>query len=102
MIRRAPRSALFPDTTLFRSREPVLRHDAADRTARLVLVPAVGEPALSRELGDVRERLVQPLGPSRSEEHTSELQSRQYHVCRLLLENKTNCERSFLHLLPPA
>src|SRR3712207_8420260 len=78
MIRRPPRSTLFPYTTLFRSQHPPHR---ADRR---------------RHLGGARRR-VQPQphgGPThpgprvRSEEHTSELQSRQYLVCRLLLEKK--------------
>src|SRR3712207_3353950 len=84
MIRRPPRSTLFPYTTLFRS---VGEERAAlgNRVARLgrdddVLV-ALG---VEEDLGEREDRL---LGP-RSEEHTSELQSRQYLVCRLLLEKK--------------
>src|SRR3712207_7673166 len=86
MIRRPPRSTLFPYTTLFRShplpdllqliadgavvdRRPDARHDAPDQLA------------VQREL-------------QRSEEHTSELQSRQYLVCRLLLEKKKSFRRS--------
>src|SRR5947209_10991771 len=68
MIRRPPRSTLFPYTTLFRS-EP---GDAAHHLPS-VPVDRPGEDA---------------AGPLRSEEHTSELQSRQYLVCRLLLEKK--------------
>src|SRR3712207_7012893 len=95
MIRRPPRSTLFPYTTLFRSarllpgvrpafrrghphplREPAGGHDRADR----------GDEA--RDLRHVRA----VLEALRSEEHTSELQSRQYLVCRLLLEKKkTRC-----------
>src|SRR3712207_8295530 len=83
MIRRPPRSTLFPYTTLFRSR-------AAQRDHRCD--PQVLEPR--REVGEeARGRLIAPLdvvdGEDRSEEHTSELQSRQYLVCRLLLETKT-------------
>src|SRR3712207_8703527 len=71
MIRRPPRSTLFPYTTLFRS--PA----AADRP-----------PVLGRaHRGDRAEARLR-LGVHRSEEHTSELQSRQYLVCRLLLEKK--------------
>src|ERR1035437_4672416 len=66
MIRRPPRSTLFPYTTLFRS-----------NLRRLVAVEA-----------DQRCRVRDGLEPCRSEEHTSELQSRQYLVCRLLLEKK--------------
>src|SRR5258707_9486548 len=72
MIRRPPRSTLFPYTTLFRSSRRVGPHMAAD--------PVV-EARPRRRLGARVPRL-------RSEEHTSELQSRQYLVCRLLLEKK--------------
>src|SRR3712207_8907983 len=81
MIRRPPRSTLFPYTTLFRSRRP-----AAHRARR--------NPALSPDMLFLRGRRRRGGAPrpARSEEHTSELQSRQYLVCRLLLEkkNKTN------------
>src|SRR3712207_7606255 len=83
MIRRPPRSTLFPYTTLFRS----LVQDHVDQ--RL----AGGGVVLAQHLGrDLDEERVQvagvPLLEDRSEEHTSELQSRQYIVCRLLLEKK--------------
>src|SRR3712207_7012057 len=85
MIRRPPRSTLFPYTTLFRSRA---RHAAA--------APARpgGRPhgaALGRARPAAARRADLPLADAaapRSEEHTSELQSRQYLVCRLLLEKK--------------
>src|SRR3712207_8330228 len=86
MIRRPPRSTLFPYTTLFRSDQP-LDH------VPLPVQPPIHEPGrlLGLELGDHRTdpaaAEVIPRGP-RSEEHTSELQSRQYLVCRLLLEKK--------------
>src|SRR3712207_8284915 len=100
MIRRPPRSTLFPYTTLFRSGVALLARTAAgdmyppERRARgialvlfgavfgAILGPLVFSPLLSgRDLdGD---------SLARSEEHTSELQSRQYLVCRLLLEKKT-------------
>src|SRR3712207_7473216 len=87
MIRRPPRSTLFPYTTLFRSRaqrEELLRHEGLDRR-RVVADLVVGH---GREVrGDRHHRLA---APGRSEEHTSELQSRQYLVCRLLLEKKIN------------
>src|SRR3712207_8189608 len=90
MIRRPPRSTLFPYTTLFRSR-PVPEVDA------------VGHPAEEAQRRPV-EQVGDGTGPGggdddhgrrhgeggRSEEHTSELQSRQYLVCRLLLEKKKN------------
>src|SRR5947209_13081942 len=67
MLRRPPTSTPFPYTTLFRSR-------GRDETAKPVKVEPVSEQTVTRSV--------------RSEEHTSELQSRQYLVCRLLLEKK--------------
>src|SRR3712207_7301431 len=88
MIRRPPRSTLFPYTTLFRSQvEAHLVNDLDAQVAQPVL-PAVGTDRLVNALA----KLVAEGGLgqlSRSEEHTSELQSRQYLVCRLLLEKKT-------------
>src|SRR3712207_8727804 len=86
MIRRPPRSTLFPYTTLFRSRgaRGAGRASEAEGRRRAHVgsdPPRVGDVAVAR----VR-RSVLALG--RSEEHTSELQSRQYLVCRLLLEKK--------------
>src|SRR3712207_7056027 len=90
MIRRPPRSTLFPYTTLFRS---------VEREERLPVGPAAGED--DEVAIDDRRARVAPLDDAvgvvlcavflrqRSEEHTSELQSRQYLVCRLLLEKKT-------------
>src|SRR3712207_7319226 len=79
MIRRPPRSTLFPYTTLFRSAATVPR---AHRTTR-----SRGRPR-PRPCTPPRRRRRRPgaVPPRRSEEHTSELQSRQYLVCRLLLE----------------
>src|SRR3712207_7029821 len=86
MIRRPPRSTLFPYTTLFRS--PHLRLRRLPRgPAR---VGPAGRRASARRGSEVLERelvVVREL-KERSEEHTSELQSRQYLVCRLLLEKK--------------
>src|SRR3712207_7463247 len=87
MIRRPPRSTLFPDTTLFRSQRedehglPALRAAAAPHRAGERRLRAQG-PRLERG------RAARAGGLGRSEEHTSELQSRQYLVCRLLLEKK--------------
>src|SRR3712207_8380399 len=88
MIRRPPRSTLFPYTTLFRSANRELRHVAALGGQRLLFLPP-GLPVLRRRRDRARPslRLRRPQG-HRSEEHTSELQSRQYLVCRLLLEKK--------------
>src|SRR5258707_2465036 len=83
MIRRPPRSTLFPYTTLFRSLEFAQRQGESHGRPVVFVYPssvaAYGLPDLAR-----------------SEEHTSELQSRQYLVCRLLLEKKNN--DNLLHL----
>src|SRR3712207_6954958 len=87
MIRRPPRSTLFPYTTLFRSAGTGKTSTAA-AAARRYLKSADAQRAAQRRaavLAGQRTRL-----PARSEEHTSELQSRQYLVCRLLLEKKKN------------
>src|SRR3712207_8768624 len=96
MIRRPPRSTLFPYTTLFRSDPEWLRveHERAVHAR----VPEGAGAADPRALGDGEaariaagadlDQLVPDLEGVRSEEHTSELQSRQYLVCRLLLEKK--------------
>src|SRR3712207_8298065 len=101
MIRRPPRSTLFPDTTLFRSFAQVAAVAAAlGRPLQLVLPRWSGivvEPHIDRILdrlglgvADLRDSHA-AAARLRSEEHTSELQSRQYLVCRLLLEkNKKN------------
>src|SRR3712207_7087233 len=90
MIRRPPRSTLFPYTTLFRS----VRLCAASGAAVAVLRPGERRLALGATAGGLsawfatfREADVDDVR-LRSEEHTSELQSRQYLVCRLLLEKK--------------
>src|SRR2546422_5465286 len=84
MIRRPPRSTLFPYTTLFRSRHiPVRRHDG-DGAGDCVRRNDGGDA----EIKVVRERMGE--AGARSEEHTSELQSRLHLVCRLLLEKKKN------------
>src|SRR3712207_8585260 len=92
MIRRPPRSTLFPYTTLFRSWNPAEGHRC--NPAKLLL-----DPYAKAVDGEVRwdeavfpYRFADPEGP-RSEEHTSELQSRQYLVCRLLLEKKKNIHK---------
>src|SRR5947209_15467206 len=84
MLRRPPRSTLFPYTTLFRS-------SSAIRTRRIGIARSPSSSPCAKpgcahgeELGD---------RAMRSEEHTSELQSRQYLVCRLLLEKKKKIDR---------
>src|SRR5256884_755835 len=83
MIRRPPRSTLFPYTTLFRS---WYLGAPADRYGRSMLEPASNRGCSSR-LRRGR-RWLRHRGTPRSEEHTSELQSRLHLVCRLLLEKK--------------
>src|SRR3712207_8517315 len=93
MIRRPPRSTLFPYTTLFRSQAgpQAMRHRMQERIAG-----AVAEAVVDRlEPVQIEEEHGNGIGAAggggegvRSEEHTSELQSRQYLVCRLLLEKK--------------
>src|SRR3712207_9416833 len=79
MIRRPPRSTLFPYTTLFRS--SLRSASAADL--------AEGAEAPAPRVAPLHQPVALGLDAQRSEEHTSELQSRQYLVCRLLLEKKT-------------
>src|SRR3712207_7215609 len=87
MIRRPPRSTLFPYTTLFRSRDALADGDAYGRAGEPAVEAAADlEVQLVAVAGEQHQRA--GLGPDRSEEHTSELQSRQYLVCRLLLEKK--------------
>src|SRR3712207_7748624 len=100
MIRRPPRSTLFPYTTLFRSlwfvaasvmglySRDVTRidHSVADDLGRVFVVATVATFVLTRVESALR-----------SEEHTSELQSRQYLVCRLLLEKKKKQIRTILY-----
>src|SRR5689334_23549939 len=84
MIRRPPRSTLFPYTTLFRS----------ERGFDVVVLGPVGSAADPAPATGIRSTL--GISPdSRSEEHTSELQSQFHLVCRLLLEKKKKIERSF-------
>src|SRR3712207_8095323 len=78
MIRRPPRSTLFPYTTLFRS---FRQHRPQPQPEDRLQVPQEHSRRHRLHVGE-------PLRSTRSEEHTSELQSRQYLVCRLLLEKK--------------
>src|SRR3712207_8458203 len=94
MIRRPPRSTLFPYTTLFRS--SARRSSKRTRTLSSVSQTKVFVPSWLRT-ASVR-RAGRFLRTPRSEEHTSELQSRQYLVCRLLLEKKhLSCNFTVLH-----
>src|SRR3712207_7380752 len=102
MIRRPPRSTLFPYTTLFRSPMAVYgRLYSAHRAVNATSWPrgtATSARAVDSENSSTNGSL--PSG-SRSEEHTSELQSRQYLVCRLLLEKKkksiTSSQSTYYH-----
>src|SRR3712207_7542894 len=88
MIRRPPRSTLFPYTTLFRS-HPDQRHEGGAQPLQARRELRGGEA--DGDAGEHRD----DDGDVRSEEHTSELQSRQYLVCRLLLAKKSHREPNF-------
>src|SRR3712207_7615479 len=96
MIRRPPRSTLFPYTTLFRSDVEGLRVESHVGEQHIVHLRHRAREAMGRERADREVLEVEAaarmalFGAARSEEHTSELQSRQYLVCRLLLEKKNN------------
>src|SRR3712207_7717535 len=102
MIRRPPRSTLFPYTTLFRSHPPSL-----SRSSNMLVQPmccgsasvyCCGRGRISQSKQQARQP--RPATGLRSEEHTSELQSRQYLVCRLLLEKKKNKNHTTLFSSP--
>src|SRR3712207_8541035 len=100
MIRRPPRSTLFPYTTLFRSLSTYLMAEQPDLVATLHRRASVWHEQHGSTADAIRHALAArdferaadlvELALPRSEEHTSELQSRQYLVCRLLLEKKKN------------
>src|SRR2546425_8796776 len=96
MIRRPPRSTLFPYTTLFRSMNDLVA-EAVDDFTLLVHHVVILKRAFANLKVVLLDALLRRLNRSRSEEHTSELQSLAYLVCRLLLEKKkkkhTRCAR---------
>src|SRR3989441_5656552 len=101
MIRRPPRSTLFPYTTLFRSM--VISHDLS-LVAEVCEKIAIMYAGHIVEYGDAESVFKEPLHPytrgllgARSEEHTSELQSLAYLVCRLLLEKKKTHHTTLSH-----
>src|SRR2546422_7568845 len=100
MIRRPPRSTLFPYTTLFRS--PIACRERKVGTRSQPLAGRVVPERIHRgERGDsvaLQYELFGPQAIARSEEHTSELQSRLHLVCRLLLEKKKNKNRPENHV----
>src|SRR3712207_7411894 len=88
MIRRPPRSTLFPYTTLFRSFHVRARQYASGASASPASVNPRSAACAAGEERDAASTSRLRCASARSEEHTSELQSRQYLVCRLLLEKK--------------
>src|SRR2546423_2596190 len=93
MIRRPPRSTLFPYTTLFRSLHGHFRPEFLNRVDDIIIFRPLGKEQLVKiidlRLEDLRRLLAdRKINDLRSEEHTSELQSLAYLVCRLLLEKK--------------
>src|SRR3712207_8292691 len=100
MIRRPPRSTLFPYTTLFRSGDLIriiggLMKRKGDLDGIIIETTGLADPAPVAQTFFVDEDVKSRTRLDRSEEHTSELQSRQYLVCRLLLEKKKH------HTYPP-
>src|SRR2546421_1109940 len=90
MIRRPPRSTLFPYTTLFRSISPLWTRELKS-TFSFAMVPETCDPTctvITAQVGSQVSGTIAKLNVDRSEEHTSELQSRSDLVCRLLLEKK--------------
>src|SRR3712207_7518150 len=102
MIRRPPRSTLFPYTTLFRS-DADAQTQLFDIHLEAVLLAAMGARDFVQALfGRSQFKIIGVIGQDlRSEEHTSELQSRQYLVCRLLLEKKTYTLANLMMRLSP-
>src|SRR3712207_8729673 len=93
MIRRPPRSTLFPYTTLFRSRISEIRHEGWMAPVTLYKhenPQGAGSLQTAQQYTTATAERQRAENAFRSEEHTSELQSRQYLVCRLLLEKKKN------------
>src|SRR3712207_7847223 len=94
MIRPPPRSTLFPYTTLFRSTVFIGDIEELRQIEESAAALTLGAAVRYSEAREALARLHPDLGELRSEEHTSELQSRQYLVCRLLLAKKSTCRRS--------
>src|SRR3989442_2398948 len=101
MIRRPPRSTLFPYTTLFRSEGCAIRFGEGDRATGSIAPPVAEKDRRSPRsavIGAYRDlrkiKVLRRAHHTRSEEHTSELQSRPHLVCRLLLEKKKSVSES--------
>src|SRR3712207_8519943 len=91
MIRRPPRSTLFPYTTLFRSAATLVIRAEGVQSAQNMVYAGICDTSFEEATCPYKDRASAKAGVvelRRSEEHTSELQSRQYLVCRLLLEKK--------------
>src|SRR3989442_7606926 len=97
MIRRPPRSTLFPYTTLFRSRHALLGGLREERFIIAEARLALGLAGARRHPDPLELALERSPPRHRSEEHTSELQSRPHLVCRLLLEKKKSFDLDDLH-----
>src|SRR5438876_9285754 len=95
MIRRPPRSTLFPYTTLFRSWKTILHSEDVERS-----IDAWKHSLQTGEIYEIENRL-RSASKHRSEEHTSELQSPVHLVCRLLLEKKKDKAPHMPHTLTP-
>src|SRR5689334_24240696 len=102
MIRRPPRSTLFPYTTLFRSVLEILHKPRAVEPPVALVGDEMGQPGPAGEPGGeshwIHSCFARPIG--RSEEHTSELQSQFHLVCRLLLEKKNGKHRRCRQVVP--
>src|SRR3712207_9024638 len=102
MIRRPPRSTLFPYTTLFRSRRcqkiQIEKYQPMKKRQRKIQMPEQRSEAREKR-NEPNVIIIKATSNRRSEEHTSELQSRQYLVCRLLLEKK-KIQRTCSNLSP--
>src|SRR3989442_11504624 len=96
MIRRPPRSTLFPYTTLFRSLDPNSGVDITGVNGNWWIGLSMLHTLFTLEHNVICDRLLEAYPSWRSEEHTSELQSRPHLVCRLLLEKKKKNKKSNL------
>src|SRR3712207_7908738 len=101
MIRRPQRSTLFHYTTLFRSSAGTIRITATEYATDAILLPKMAK-LLRKYLNIKVEISIDYRLTDRSEEHTSELQSRQYLVCRLLLEKKNQTQHHSAHAPEPS
>src|SRR5687768_18158281 len=99
MIRRPPRSTLFPYTTLFRSWAISTQSGKGKKASDAITLPFRSKPNAPAFSIACRSASTLDVCPTRSEEHTSELQSRLHLVCRLLLEKKKNKKHTHIHTI---